>query len=143
MKEIHVFGGCILLTCQVSMVRVQAVWEDWELAREIGDGGRQGSVRFAGKKSEDVASCLGGIKLFEGQRAWGDQRSCRPCLRESNVLRKGESKSHFQHHTISVLNTPLKISLSSFCCSPNTLEKCSGLIARQWGERGKGKSVLV
>lgn len=38
MKEIRVFGGCILLNCQVSMVRVQAVWEHWELAREIGDG---------------------------------------------------------------------------------------------------------
>lgn len=37
-RGIHTFGGCILLTCQVSMVRVQAVWEDWELARGIGDG---------------------------------------------------------------------------------------------------------
>lgn len=37
-KGIHTFGRCMLLTCQVSMVRVQAVWENWELAREIRDG---------------------------------------------------------------------------------------------------------
>lgn len=35
-KGIHTLGGCVLRTCQVSTVRVQAVWEDWELAREIG-----------------------------------------------------------------------------------------------------------
>ena len=36
-KGTHVFSGCVLLTCQVSVVPVQAGWEDWELAGEIGD----------------------------------------------------------------------------------------------------------
>lgn len=67
MKEMHTFGGCVL-ACQVSMVGVQAVWEDWELAREIRDvWRRQGSVRSAGNKNASAASCPGGIQPCEGQ----------------------------------------------------------------------------
>lgn len=45
------FGGCVL-ACQVSKVRVQAVQEDWELAKEIRDGGGKDWSDLLGRKMQ-------------------------------------------------------------------------------------------
>lgn len=65
MKEMHTFGGCVL-ACQVSMVRVQAVWEDWELAREIRDGGGKDQSDLLGRKMKVLPAVQGEFNHVKG-----------------------------------------------------------------------------
>lgn len=65
-KEMYTFGGCVL-ACQVSMVRVQAVWEDWELAREITEEGGKDQSALLGRKAKVLPAVLEKFSHLKGR----------------------------------------------------------------------------
>lgn len=94
-KEMHMFGGCVL-ACQVSKVRVQAVWEDCELAREIRDGGGKDWSDLLGRKMKVLPAVWEELSHLKGSEHGEVREAADPVWERTVCLESLESKSHFQ-----------------------------------------------